>query len=220
MPHLTYRASTLRVLLSSALLSLSVACSPADSERTGGGDDVDPSAPSSAGEPYANRLILDGEELITDDASYTLAKDSERDRLGIAGAYETGAHERDVIDISVLFEPMIQPEQSIDFSAHLINYDAKMEYIALSLLPTDKSVQYDAIEGTITFSYDSSNDVVEGTFSAVLQNFGDSSDIIERSGSFRHKIAWKCFDTGAEGELIVLDADRDEWCLERRSMLE
>ena len=218
MPHLTYRASTLRVLLSGALLSLSVACSPADSERAGGGD-VDPSAPSSAGEPYANRLILDGEELITDDASYTLAKDSERDRLGIAGAYETGAHERDVIGISVLFEPMIQPEQSIDFSAHLINYDAKMEYIALSQLPTDKSIKFYATEGTITFSYDSSNEVVEGAFNAVLQNF-DSSDIIERSGRFRHKIAWKCFDTGAEGELIVLDADRDEWCLERRSMLE
>lgn len=219
MPHLTYRASTLRVLLSSALLSLSVACSPAGSGRAGGGDGVDPSVPSSAGEPYANRLILDGEELITDDASYTLAKDRERDRLGIAGAYETGAHERDVIDISVLFEPMIQPEQSIDFSAHLINYDAKMEYIALSQLPTDKSIKFYATEGTITFSYDSSNEVVEGTFNAVLQNF-DSSDIIERSGSFRHKIAWKCFDTGAEGELIVLDADRDEWCLERRSMLE
>lgn len=218
MPHPAYWT---RILLSFSLTSTlvaSAACSPGGTNQDPPDDDMSASAPDTAPEQHTNQLILGDEKLITDDASYTLAKDSERDRLGIAGAYETGENARDVIDISVLFDPMIQPEQSIDFSAHLINYDAKMEYIALSQLPTDKSIKFYATEGTITFSYDSSNEVVEGTFNAVLQNF-DSSDIIERSGSFRHKIAWKCFDTGPEGELITLDANRDEWCIQRRSML-
>jgi len=223
MPNLAYWTRIpLKFLLTNLFLLLGTSCSTKhtnQTNQTSPTNDMGASILDDMRDHLTNQLILDGEELITHNASYSLFKGREYDLMAFAGAYQEGEHKRDAIEIKVKFDPDIQLNQSFDFSKHPTRYDARMSYIALSRLPSDKSVKYDSTQGSITFTYDPQTSTIEGTFNATLQNFEDSSDIFVRSGRFQYEITWKCFEKGPEGELIVLDADRNGWCVERRSML-